>query len=66
VLGEAILATYQIEQDDQRLRSSVETFEKQRANYPLRREFPAFTVRLLHEHSGISQLLMKLGFRVEQ
>jgi len=66
VLGEAILATYRVEQDDHRLRSSVETFEKQRGNYPLRREFPAYTVRLLHEHSGISQLLMKLGFRVEQ
>jgi len=65
-LGEAILATYQAELDDRRLRSSVETFEKQRGNYPLRREFPAYNVRLLHEHSGIGQLLMKLGFRVTQ
>jgi erythronate-4-phosphate dehydrogenase len=65
ILGEAILATYQVEQDDRRLRSSVETFEKQRGNYPLRREFPVFAIRLVHEHSGIRQLLMKMGFRVE-
>ncbi|MBN1416538.1 MAG: 4-phosphoerythronate dehydrogenase PdxB [Bacteroidales bacterium] len=64
-LGEAILATYRIEEDDQRLRDSVETFEKQRENYPLRREFPAFMIRLVNEHSGIRQLLMKMGFRVE-
>ncbi|MBN2276092.1 MAG: 4-phosphoerythronate dehydrogenase PdxB [Bacteroidales bacterium] len=66
ILGEAILFTYQVELDDKRLRASVETFEKQRGNYPLRREFPAFTVRLMNEHSGVRQLLMKMGFRVEQ
>ena len=64
-LGEAILATYKVETDDQRLRSSATTFEKQRGNYPLRREFPAYTIRLKNEHSGIRQLMMKMGFRVE-
>ncbi len=64
-LGEAITATYQVERDDQRLRNTPETFEIQRGNYPLRREYKAYTVRLLHEHSGIRQLLMKMGFRVE-
>jgi erythronate-4-phosphate dehydrogenase len=63
-LGEAILATYQVEKDDCRLRASVETFERQRGNYPLRREFPAYTVRLKNEHSGIRQLMMKMGFSV--
>jgi len=65
LLGEAILATYRVEADDNRLRASVETFEKQRGNYPLRREFPAFTIRLKNEHSGIRQQLMKMGFRVK-
>jgi erythronate-4-phosphate dehydrogenase len=64
VLGDAILATYQIGTDDARLRTSVETFEKQRGSYPLRREFPAFRIRLKNEHSGIRQMMMKMGFRV--
>ena len=63
-LGEAILATYRVEEDDERLRASLETFEKQRGIYPLRREFHAYTVRLKNEHSGIRQLMMKMGFRV--
>jgi erythronate-4-phosphate dehydrogenase len=65
-LGEAILSTYRIGDDDERLRASVETFEKQRGTYPLRREFTAYTVRLKNEHSGIRQLMMKMGFRVEE
>ena len=65
VLGDAVLATYWVDTDDIRLRTSVETFEKQRGFYPLRREFQAFTVRLKNEHSGIRQRMMKMGFRVE-
>jgi len=41
ILAEAILATYDIRQDDARLRESVATFEKQRGYYPVRREFHA-------------------------
>jgi len=66
LIGEAIMATCPVEADDNRLRASVETFEKQRGNYPLRREFQAFTVRLKNEHSGIHQRMMKMGFRVEE
>jgi erythronate-4-phosphate dehydrogenase len=64
-LGEAILATYRVGADDSRLRASAETFEKQRGNYPLRREFPAYTVRLKNEYPGIRQQMIKMGFRVE-
>jgi erythronate-4-phosphate dehydrogenase len=64
-LSEAVLRTYRVEFDDQKLRSSINTFEKQRGDYPVRREFPAYIVRLKNEHSGIGQLLMKMGFRVE-
>jgi erythronate-4-phosphate dehydrogenase len=66
VLGDAVLATYRVEADDNRLRTSIETFEKQRGSYPLRREFPAFTIRLKNEHSGIRQKMIKMGFRVEE
>jgi erythronate-4-phosphate dehydrogenase len=64
ILGEAILATYQVMEDDERLRASADTFERQRGNYPLRREFPAYSIRLINEHSGIGQVMRKMGFRV--
>ncbi len=64
VLCEAILATYKVDQDDHRLRASTDTFEKQRGDYPIRREFHAYTVRLINEHSDIKRMLMKMGFKV--
>ncbi|MBO5932754.1 MAG: 4-phosphoerythronate dehydrogenase [Bacteroidaceae bacterium] len=45
ILDEAILYTYNIFTDDRRLRENPTEFELQRADYPIRREFPAFTVR---------------------
>ena len=44
-LADAVYASYDIRQDDARLRNSPGTFEKQRGNYPLRREFQAFRIR---------------------
>jgi erythronate-4-phosphate dehydrogenase len=44
-LDEAILYTYNIFTDDRRFRENPTEFELQRADYPIRREFPAFTVR---------------------
>lgn len=64
VLCKAILATYNVDQDDHRLRASTETFEKQRGDYPLRREFHAYTIKLINEHSDIKRMLMKMGFKV--
>jgi erythronate-4-phosphate dehydrogenase len=66
VLEEAISATYKILDDDKRLRASVETFEKQRGNYPLRREYPAYEIRLLHAEQHLEHVLRKLGFKVKQ
>ncbi|MDP4207656.1 MAG: 4-phosphoerythronate dehydrogenase PdxB [Bacteroidota bacterium] len=65
VLSEAILFTYDVMRDDRLLRSSVETFEKQRGNYPLRREFCAYELTLLNAHSNIPRLLTGLGFKVK-
>ncbi len=64
VLCEAILETYNVENDDRRLRASTGTFEQQRGDYPLRREFHAYTVNLTNEHSDIKRVLMKMGFKV--
>ncbi len=64
ILGEAILATYDIRVDDQRLRSSVETFEKQRGDYPVRREFPAFRVFCKINNIKAIHKINQLGFRL--
>ena len=65
VLSEVILHTYKVDEDDARLRKSVETFEKQRGNYPLRREFHAFTLNLVHNHSNLDKILGNLGFKIK-
>jgi erythronate-4-phosphate dehydrogenase len=65
VLTEAILFTYNIMEDDERLRNSISTFEKQRGNYPLRREFRTFCVQLINSHSELDQKIKNLGFQLK-
>ncbi|MBN2612340.1 MAG: 4-phosphoerythronate dehydrogenase PdxB [Bacteroidales bacterium] len=64
IIREAIMATYNIMDDDARLRGSVETFEKQRGSYPLRREFHVYDVFLSDERPDTIKRLKKLGFKV--
>ena len=64
ILSEAVLATYDIRRDDQQLRNSVETFEKQRGDYPVRREFPVFTVNAKNISEKTKEKLRKIGFKV--
>lgn len=66
ILSEAILATYDIRQDDQRIRESVMTFEKQREDYPLRREFPVYEIIRSDVSSETTNKLTQLGFRIKQ
>jgi len=65
-LCEAIWQTYPVNDDDGRLRMSPETFEKQRGNYPVRREFSAFTIDLKNEIPEIEERLQTLGFEIKQ
>lgn len=65
ILTEAVLFTYNVMDDNNRLRQSVVTFEKQRGNYPLRREFRAFTVKLINPHSSVDQKMKNLGFQLK-
>lgn len=44
-LADAVYASYDIRKDDAALRKSPAEFEKQRGNYPLRREFQAYRIR---------------------
>lgn len=64
ILSEAFRATYHIEEDDQRLRLALSDFEKQRGNYPLRREFKAYSLELVNGWDKIKRNCRKLGFKV--
>lgn len=61
-VAEAVLATYNPLDDTRRLRQNPERFEEWRGNYPLRREFKAYTVRRAPASS--LPLLKELGFTV--
>ncbi len=64
VLLEAVNRTYNVMDDDRRLRGSPERFEELRGSYPVRREQGAYRVKILNDQSGAGALLEKLGFRV--
>ena len=64
VLLESIRATYDIGADDGRLRRSVETFEAQRGNYPVRREFFAYQIRTVNAPDSTTTALKSLGFQL--
>ena len=66
VLADAILHTYDIKNDDAALRADVASFEKQRSHYPVRREFPAFSVKTLNDDTGRSTVFLReAGFYIE-
>ncbi|MGB4671416.1 MAG: 4-phosphoerythronate dehydrogenase [Bacteroidaceae bacterium] len=62
---DAILYTYKIKDDDTRLRADASSFEKQRATYPIRREFSAFTVTLKNDIGEQAAIILRqMGFNV--
>jgi erythronate-4-phosphate dehydrogenase len=64
VLTEALLYTYDILADDRALRAHPESFEKQRGDYPVRREPSAFTIRLEGGTPEMAGRLACLGFHL--
>ncbi len=62
ILSEAVEKTYSVRRDDKALRENPGNFEKLRGEYPLRREFPAYCVRLLSENASVEQNLRDFGF----
>ena len=67
VLADAILHTYNVLNDDSILRADISSFEKQRSSYPVRREFPAFSVKLLNDDSGRSTVFLReAGFNISE
>ncbi len=65
IIFELVNHTYKIFDDDNRLRKSTETFEQQRANYPVRREFNFYKVKLLNENEELEKIIKQLGFNSE-
>ena len=65
ILFEAIQFSYDVLTDDQRLRASLKTFEAQRGNYPVRREFDAYTIHLQNGNADIQKRLTGLGFKLK-
>ncbi len=61
MMADLILHTYPIREDDSRLRASVADFEKQRGNYPVRREFAAYHVACSHQNEA---LIKAFGFNI--
>ena len=61
-LARIILNTYPIKKDDNLLKSEPETFEKQRGNYPVRREFEAFELILKNAGEQLMKRLKDIGF----
>ena len=64
VLSEAILYTYDISSDSERLRGSLGTFERQRGDYPVRREFSAYSLTLKGGTPQMASTLAKIGFNI--
>ena len=65
IIGEAVLATYPIIVDSEKLKKSPETFEQQRGDYPVRREFPVYTIDAAYVEESTLQLLAKIGFNIK-
>ena len=64
IISMAILATYDIRSDDRILRNNPLSFEQQRGDYPIRREFPAFTIQAKNVENHILVKLKELGFNL--
>ena len=64
VLTEAVLHTYDITADSDALRADLGAFEKLRGDYPVRREFSYFTVRLIGGTPEMASRLARIGFTV--
>jgi erythronate-4-phosphate dehydrogenase len=62
IFREAVFHTYNITGDDLKLRFSPSDFEKQRGDYPQRREFPSYRINLKGGTKSVQKKLESLGF----
>lgn len=66
IVKKAILHSYNIMEDDVKLRFDPSHFEKIREEYPVRREFSAYSVKLNGGSQNAARMLTDLGFIVQQ
>lgn len=66
ILRKAVFHSYNIVEDDIRLRFDPSLFEKERENYPVRREFSSYTIHLKDGNNEIAALLRDLGFKIAE
>jgi erythronate-4-phosphate dehydrogenase len=64
IIREAVLNTYNINEDDTKLRFSPSDFEKHRDEYQVRREFTAFIINLIGGTKKVQKILEDIGFKV--
>jgi erythronate-4-phosphate dehydrogenase len=64
IIAEAVLKTYPIMEDNNRLKFSPITFEKQRGDYPVRREFPIYGIVAQGISRKVWEVLNDLGFKL--
>ena len=65
IAAAAILKTYNVTTDDARFRANPAEFEKQRDNYPIRREFDAWTVEISEDNNCL-EMLENIGFTINK
>lgn len=65
IISKAILHTYDISKDDFQFRSKPSDFEKQRGDYPTRREFPAYSIKANDIPEITINKLKLLGFNTK-
>ena len=65
ILAKAILSTYDIRHDDAALRANTKDFEKLRGDYPVRREFPVFTIEAENIPQVTLDKLEQIGFQIK-
>ncbi len=66
IIVKAVLSTYDIRNDDKTLRANPSEFEKQRGDYPVRREYPAYTINAKNVDNNTLTKLVKLGFIINK
>jgi len=66
VLAAAVLATYEIERDDEALRRHPERFEQLRGDYPVRREFDSYSIDARRVDADTMRKLGQMGFKVQR
>jgi erythronate-4-phosphate dehydrogenase len=65
IVTELVMQTYPIQNEISWLRTHPEKFEQYRGDYPVRREFFAYTVKVENMSNNDMLRLKRLGFRIE-